>query len=101
LNIPSSSPLFQRVDNLSRVFPITEGIHLKLLVNAFNATNTPIFDNPTTEFTDADFGDVTRGAALIQSANRNKVERQQQPEPTTAKAKTLSRNKDKGKKTLT
>jgi hypothetical protein len=34
---------------------------------------------------------------LTQSANRNTVERQQQPKPTTAKAKTLLRKKTKAK----
>ena len=47
--------------SLQRTFSITERVHLKLLANGFNAFNHPVFNNPTTSLTSANFGYITKG----------------------------------------
>ncbi len=43
---------------LARGFQITERIRLQMRGEAFNATNTPLFGAPTTDFKDPRFGQL-------------------------------------------
>jgi hypothetical protein len=44
---------------LSRLFAITERIHLNFMASAFNLTNTTHFDDPSSTLTSANFGQIT------------------------------------------
>lgn len=52
--------------NLRKKFQIREGMWFELRADAQNASNTPYFDNPTTDINDPDFGRIT-------SASGNRV----------------------------
>jgi hypothetical protein len=50
--------------SLARVFPVGERFRFELRGDAFNLTNTPAFNNPTTSVTDPNFMQVRSTAAL-------------------------------------
>jgi hypothetical protein len=56
--------------NVTRNFAVTERATLQFRLNAFQATNTPIFNNPGTSLTSSDFGTITKasGARQLQLA---------------------------------
>jgi hypothetical protein len=60
-NIYSGPNQFELDGSLRKRIPITERVGFELRLNAFNATNTPVFKNPTTSLTSSSFGEVTKG----------------------------------------
>jgi Carboxypeptidase regulatory-like domain len=60
-NIYSGPNQFELDGSLRKRIPITERVGFELRMNAFNATNTPVFKNPDTSTTDSSFGEVTKG----------------------------------------
>jgi hypothetical protein len=59
-NIYSGPAQFSFDANLTRSFAFTDRYTLRMRLNAFQVTNTPQFNNPTTSLTSSDFGSITK-----------------------------------------
>jgi hypothetical protein len=73
-NILNGPRLFNISGSVFRRFNITERVKLEFRAEAFNATNTPLFDSPDTTLGDANFGRITtaHGNQAVQS-NPNRL----------------------------
>jgi len=58
-NVLHGPRLFEIDSSVFRKFRVTERWNLEFRAEAFNATNTPHFDRPDTNYSDAAFGQVT------------------------------------------
>jgi Carboxypeptidase regulatory-like domain len=69
-NIYSGPAQFRFDANVTRNFAVTERATLQFRLNAFQVTNTPIFNNPGTSLTSSTFGTITKasGARQLQLA---------------------------------
>ncbi len=72
-NVLSGPGLFEVDFSVFRRFRIVERVNLEFRAESFNLTNTPHFDRPDTNFSDAAFGQVTtaRGTQSVQ-VNENR-----------------------------
>jgi hypothetical protein len=62
-------PGFLNLDmNLNRDFRITERLHFQFEANAFGVTNTPHFNNPTSDINSSNFGKVTSTLAVTNAS---------------------------------
>jgi Carboxypeptidase regulatory-like domain len=73
-NVLTSPRLFEIDFSIFRKFRVTERMSLEFRGESFNFTNTPHFDRPDTNFSDAAFGQVTtaRGTQSVQ-VNENRA----------------------------
>ena len=72
-NVLHGPHIFEIDFSIFRKFRITERISMELRGESFNLSNTPLFDRPNTNFSDAAFGQVTtaRGTQSVQ-VNENR-----------------------------
>jgi len=72
-NLLHGPKLFEVDASVFRKFRVTERVNMEFRAESFNLTNTPHFDRPDANFSDAAFGQVTtaRGTQSVQ-VNENR-----------------------------